>query len=165
MKPDHSGRGSYDFINLRFGRPEYIINFMKHPNLTLINRFFEAYGKRDLEGIRAVMDNQVQWIFPGHHPLSGTKNGVEELVAFFDSMGTIMGASNMLVENLVTGVNDEFVIECQHIVTRRDDGNNLDHHWSVLWSFKNGKIFAGRHLAGDQHAADTFLCKVCQGLS
>jgi ketosteroid isomerase-like protein len=133
---------------------------MTHPNLELINRFFEAYGKRDLDGVRATMEKNVQWIFPGHHPLSGTKNGVDEVLEFFDAMGTIMADSNIQVENLVTGVNDDYVVECQHLITRREDGNNLDHFWSILWTFRNGKIAGGRHLAGDQHAADTFFCKV-----
>ena len=133
---------------------------MTHPNQDIINRFFEAYGQRDMEAIKQVMDRNVQWTFPGHHPLSGTKIGIDEVIAFFDAMGTLMAASNIRVETLVTGVGEDYLVECQRIQTKREDGNNLDQFWSILWTFRRGKIIEGRHLAGDQHAADTFFCKV-----
>src|SRR5437764_140339 len=59
----------------------------QHPNLDIIGKFFDAYGKHDLEGIRAVVDENVKWTIPGHHPLSGTKVGVDEVVAFFTHLG------------------------------------------------------------------------------
>jgi ketosteroid isomerase-like protein len=130
---------------------------MTHPNLDLIDRFFKAYGKHDLDGIREVVAEDVKWVFPGHHPLSGTKVGIDQVVEFFDVMGGIMGSSNVQVEKLVVGVNDEYVVECQHIRTKREDGNNLDHQWCVLWKFENGKIIEGRHFAADQHQADRFF--------
>jgi len=133
---------------------------MPYSHLDTINRFFEAYGKRDIEGIKQVMDSNVQWIFPGHHPIAGTKSGIDEVVAFFDAMGKVMGESNVKVDKIITGANDNYVIECQHISTNRKDGNNMDHHWCVLWTFKDAKIIEGRHFAGDQHLADSFFCKV-----
>jgi ketosteroid isomerase-like protein len=133
---------------------------MTHPNQDIVNKFFEAYGQRNMEVIRTLMDRNVQWIFPGHHPLGGVKMGVDEVVAFFDAMGAIMEGSNIRVENLVSGVSDDYLVECQRIVTKREDGNNLDTYWSILWTFRHGKIIEGRHLAGDQHAADSFFCKV-----
>ncbi|MBS1600099.1 MAG: nuclear transport factor 2 family protein [Bacteroidetes bacterium] len=133
---------------------------MANTHLETINLFFEAYSQRNITGIKQVMDEQVKWIFPGHHPLAGVKSGVDEVVAFFDAMGKIMGESNIKVKKLISGINDDYVVECQHILTNRKDGNNLDHHWCVLWTFRNGKIIEGRHFAGDQHLADSFFCKV-----
>ncbi len=133
---------------------------MTHPNLDLIGKFFEAYSKRDEAGIRQVLAEHVKWTFPGRHPLSGIKVGIGEVIAFFDTMGSLMGESNIKVENLITGVNDEYVVECQHIWTRREDGNNLDHHWCVLWKFENGKITEGRHFSDDQYTVDEFFARL-----
>ncbi len=130
---------------------------MGHPNLDLIQQFFQAYGARDEAGIRKVVAENVTWTFPGNHPLSGVKTGISALIEFFDQMGAVMGSSHVQVESLVTGANDAYVVECQHMRTRRKDGNNLDQYWSVLWSFENGKITAGRHLASDQEAVDRFF--------
>jgi hypothetical protein len=92
----------------------------------------------------------------GKHPLSGVKNGVDEVIAFFDAMGAIMGKSSVRVEKLIVGANDNYVVECQHVWTNHDDGHNLDHLVCVLWTFENGKIVAGTHLFADLQAADNF---------
>ena len=135
---------------------------MPHPNLTIIDKFFEAYGKHDWNALREVMAENVKWSFPGHHFLSGTKNGIEEVIAFFDSMGEIMGSSEFAIDKFVTGANDHYVVECHRVTMKRKDGNNLDHQWCVLWKFKNGKIKEGTHFASDQHEVDRFFYKVSQ---
>lgn len=133
---------------------------MTHPNQDLIDRFFQAYGQRDMEALKQVVAEDVRWVFPGQNPFSGTKQGLEGVVAFFDGMGGVMGSSNIKMEVLVTGVGDTYVSECQHVWTNRSDGVNLDVLWCVLWKFEGGKIVEGRHLASDQQAADAFFNQV-----
>ena len=135
---------------------------MTHPNLDLIDQFFAAYGKRDLAGLRDVLAENATWTFPGHHPLSGIKVGIEAIVAFFDAVGSIIASSLPNVEKLVMGVNERYVVECQHIHTNRADGPNLDQQMCVLWSFANGKIASGQHLAADQDALDEFYTTLLQ---
>lgn len=136
---------------------------MAHPNLELIDRFFAAYGERDLMALRDVLAEDATWTFPGHHPLSGTKDGIDAIVAFFDAVGTVMGNSHPQVEKLVVGVNEQYVVECQHIRTNRADGPNLDQQLCVLWSFAEGKIVSGQHLAADQDALDAFYTALLKG--
>lgn len=130
---------------------------MPHPNLDLIDRFFAAYSRRDMPALEQVMADNVTWNFPGRNPLSGDRTGIDEVVAFFDAMGGVMGGSNIQVEALISAVNDGYVVQAQHITTHREDGHNLDHEWCVLWRFENGKIVGGKHLAADQYAADEFF--------
>ena len=130
---------------------------MAHPNLDLIDQFFAAYGSRDIVGLHDVLADDATWTFPGHHRLSGTKVGIDEIVAFFDAVGGVMASSNANVEKLITGVNDGYVMECQHIRANRADGPNLDQQLCVLWLFANGKIASGRHLVADQDALDAFF--------
>ncbi len=133
---------------------------MSHPNLDLIDQFFAAYAQHDLNAVRQVLAADPRWTFPGRNPLSGTKAGVEAVVAFFDAMGGLMGRSNAKAERLVTGVNDDYVVECQRVWTHRADGQDLDHQWCVLWRFENGRIAEGRHFAADQHAVDEFFTRL-----
>jgi ketosteroid isomerase-like protein len=133
---------------------------MTHPNLVTIDKFFEAYGRRDMAALRQVLAGDVVWIFPGRNPASGTKTGIDQLLAFFDSMGAIMGKSNVKAEKLINEANDDYVVECQHVWTDRPDGRNLDHFWCVLWKFENGKIASGRHFAADQYAVDEFFTRL-----
>ncbi len=133
---------------------------MTHPNLELISEFFAAYGQRDMEGLRRVLAEDVRWVFPGKHPLAGTKIGLDEVVAFFDAMGGVMSGAKVKVEALVSGVSDAYVVEAQHMQTQRDDDLNLEQHWCVLWTFEDGRIKEGRHLASDQQAVDEFFSRL-----
>lgn len=133
---------------------------MTSANEELIHKFFQAYSRRDLAAIRQVMDEEIRWTFPGTHPLGGVKSGVEEVVAFFDAIGAIMEASRIWNETLIVGANENYVIECQRLLTRREDGLNLDQQMCVLWRFEKGRIVEGRHFAADQRALDEFFNRV-----
>ncbi|MCS3797219.1 nuclear transport factor 2 family protein [Niastella sp. OAS944] len=130
----------------------------QHPNLAIINRFFEAYGKFDLNAMREVVAENVKWTIPGHHPLSGTKVGIDEVLAFF----THLGKSNFKADPIVLGVNDQYVIDCHRGWSNREDGNNIDILWCLLWKIVDGKIVEVVNFAADQHEADRFFYKVYQ---
>lgn len=121
---------------------------MSHPNETIINKFFVAYSKHDLAVIREVMSDDIKWFFPGKHPLSGTKTGITEVVAFFDLMADVMKKSFARAEKLVVGSNDEYVVESQHIWTTVE-GITTEHYWCVLWKFENGIIVEGKHFVAE----------------
>lgn len=133
---------------------------MTHPNLTLIDRFFEAYARRDMDALHAVRAADARWTALGQHPLAGVKNGFDQVIGFFDAMGAVMGKSNPKVEKLIVSANDDYVIECQHVWTNRSDGHDLDHLVCVLRTFKDGRIVEARHSFSDPLAADGFLSYV-----
>jgi len=126
-------------------------------NQEIIDRFFVYYGKHDIELIKEVMHEDVTWYFLGEHKFAGTKKGLKEVIAFFDMMGAIMSKSKPTIEKLIVAEKDNYVIECQHIKTNRDDGINIDHFVSVLWTIENGKIVSGRHFFADPQAFDNFF--------
>ncbi len=130
---------------------------MKNSNKEIVDKYFEAYSKHDLIGIKKVMSEQVKWYFLGDHPYAGVKHGINEVVAFFDLMAGIMGHSKPKMDKLITAENDDCFIECQHSVTQRDDGINLDHYTTVLWTIKDHKIVEGRHFFADPQAVDRYF--------
>jgi len=133
---------------------------MEQPNQKIVDRFFEAYGKRDKEGVREVMSENVKWYFLGRHPYAGIKNGVKEVVAFFDMMASIMGDSKPTIEKPIVCENENHLIECVHTKSNRKDGINIDHYASVLWTFENGKIIEGRHFFADPETVDKYFSAV-----
>lgn len=130
---------------------------MEKTNQELVDAFFEAYIKRNKEGIKQVMDENVTWYFLGQHKLAGIKYGIDEVIAFFDKMGSIMSESKPTVDKLIIASKDNYLIECQHIKTNREDGINIEHDVSVLWTFENGKIVSGRHFFADPKAVDAYF--------
>ena len=133
---------------------------MAHSNQNIIDKYFEAYAKHDFNGIKQVMAENVTWYFLGRHPLAGVKKGIEEVVAFYDEVGKIMGKSHPKIDKLIVAENNNFLIECIHSKTNREDGNNLDHYACVLWTFENGKIIEGRHFFADPEAVDKYFTAV-----
>ena len=126
-------------------------------NQDIVNRFFECYMNRDMDGVKQVMDEQVQWFFLGQHKLAGIKKGITQVIDFFDRMGSIMQKSKPDIEKLIVAEKDNYLIECQHIRTNREDGINIDHHVTVLWTFKDGKIISGRHFFADPESVDIYF--------
>ena len=126
-------------------------------NQDIVNKFFDSYMKRDLDAVKTVMATNVVWYFKGRHKLAGTKNGIDEVLRFFDTMGGIMGKSKPTIEKLIVAEQDNYLIECQHIKTNRDDGINIDHFASVLWTIENGKIVSGRHFFADPELVDRYF--------
>jgi ketosteroid isomerase-like protein len=135
-------------------------NTEQHPNQKIVERYFEAYSKHNMNGIREVMDENVTWYFLGDHPLAGVKKGLAEVVAFFDKMGAIMAESQPKMDKLITAANDKYFIECQHSITNRADGNNLDHYTTVLWTIENGKIIEGRHFFANPQEVNKYFTAV-----
>ena len=130
---------------------------MSHSNQEIIDQFFQAYGKRDFDRLRLVLAENARWGSLGRHPYSGVRNGFDEVIAFFDTMGSMMSKSNNRVEKLIVCENENYLLECQRVWTNREDGHNLDHLVCVLWKFENGRIVEGRHFFSDPAAMDEFF--------
>lgn len=126
-------------------------------NQEIVNKFFDSYMKRDLDGVKDVMAADVVWYFMGQHKLAGTKNGIDEVIKFFDTMGGVMAKSRPTIEKLIVAEKENYLIECQHIRTNREDGINIEHYVSVLWTIENGKIVSGRHFFADPESVDRYF--------
>lgn len=130
---------------------------MPHANEQIIHRFFDAYGKRDMAGLREVMADDVSWNFPGHSPVSGVTRGLPDVIALFDRIGGLQ----MRADTYVTGVNDDFLVEAQRTYCVAP-GSDFEMEYAVLWRFADGKIVNGTHLCADQHRADAFFHEVAK---
>jgi ketosteroid isomerase-like protein len=133
-------------------------NFMtqSHPNLTLINDFFQAYTRNDMDGIKKVLAANIKWHIPGKHPLSGTKTGVNEVLEFFQKLNK--GAFK--AEPIVMGVNDTFVIDCHRNWSNLENEDNLNSMSCLLWRIENNKIAEVHNFPEDQHKVDSFFNKL-----
>lgn len=130
---------------------------MSHPNLDVINRFFEAYSKHDMDDLKLVLADNVRWVSLGQPLYSGISKGFDEVIAFFDMMGAIASKSNNRVEKLIVCADDNYVIECLRVWANTEDGDKLDHLVCVLWKIENSKIVEGRYFFADPAAADNFV--------
>ena len=46
---------------------------MTHPNLDIINKFFDAYAKRDMDELKRVLADNAKWTFLWQILLAGSR--------------------------------------------------------------------------------------------
>jgi ketosteroid isomerase-like protein len=125
----------------------------QHPNVTLINNFFQAYAAYDLKEIEKILSPDIQWHIPGIHPFSGTKTGIPEVLGYFKALGQF----DFKAKPIVLGVNDDYVIDCHLNWSNGKEGENTSFMSCLLWKFSNGKVVEVYNFQQDQHLVDNFF--------
>ncbi|MFE5285440.1 nuclear transport factor 2 family protein [Nocardia sp. NPDC056611] len=125
----------------------------QNPKIAAIAAFFEAYARYDLDGMRAVLTEDISWTIPGRHPLSGTKHGIDEVVEFFNQLST----AGMKAETFFLEANDEYVVDIHRGYSTAGEGK-VDTMWALVWHFNaDGKVDRVVNLSGDQHQMDNYV--------
>jgi ketosteroid isomerase-like protein len=125
----------------------------KDPKIEAVERFFAAYAADDTDGIAAVLATNIAWTIPGHHPLAGTKHGIDEVRSFFQQLGK----TGFRAEPLFLGANDEYVVDVHRGWSTEGIGG-VDTTWALVWHFgADGKVDRVVNLSGDQHGMDGFI--------
>jgi len=102
----------------------------KHPNLAAIERFFAAYAAKDVGAVREVLAPDIVWRIPGHHPLSGPKHGVDEVLAFFDQLGQ----ADMKAQPYAQAVSNDYVLDFHRGWSQA--GAGMDTTWCLAFRFE-----------------------------
>ena len=125
----------------------------KDPKLVAIESFFEAYGNDDRAGIAAVLADDITWTIPGHHPLAGTKHGIDEVLAFFDQLSR----AGFVAETFFLEASDDYVVDIHRGHSTQGDGG-VDTSWALVWHFNaDNQVDRVINLSGDQHQMDSFI--------
>jgi ketosteroid isomerase-like protein len=125
----------------------------RDPKIEAIDSFFAAYADYDLERMRAVLADDIEWTIPGDHPLSGTKRGAEEVAAFLAELGK----GGFQADPLFVEASEEYVVDIHRGWTTEGVGK-VDTMWALVWHFDaDGKIDRVVNLSGDQHQMDAFV--------
>ncbi|MDP5218027.1 nuclear transport factor 2 family protein [Ruegeria sp. 2205SS24-7] len=122
-------------------------------NIKVVQDFFAAYGANDLDGIAAVMDENVEWHIPGRHPLSGTKTGRAEVLAFFEQLGV----AGFQADPIYFGADETHVVDIHRGWSNAEGKPNVDTTWALVYRIEDGKIVEATNLSADQDAANTFF--------
>jgi ketosteroid isomerase-like protein/fermentation-respiration switch protein FrsA (DUF1100 family) len=126
-----------------------------NPNIKVVQDFFIAYGKNDLDGIRKVMAADVEWYIPWKHKLSGTKKWIDEVVGFFK----LLQKAKFMAQPMILAANDNYVIDA-HRGWSNTGENDIDMNWALLYKIEDGKIKQVQNFSADSYSADKFFDSV-----
>ncbi len=122
-----------------------------HPNVELIRRFYQAYGGDDPQALAEFFADDIRWIIPGHHPLSGTKVGATEVLAFFGELAK----AGFKADPVFLATDGDWVVDLHRGWSTDPEG--LDIMWALAFRIQDGKIAEAVNFAADQHAADAYF--------
>jgi uncharacterized protein len=144
-------------------------------NLDIVRRMYACFNQGDMDTIRnEIFAPDIVWNLPGRHPLSGTKHGAEEVLAFFAQL--VRANIRVTLDpaaDPATGIDtfgEDTVVEVhrgQGQTTVRDaSGNETSATLNALncthYRIRDGRIVQVQVYISDQHAVDTFFWAVYQ---
>lgn len=130
---------------------------MPHPNVAIVERMYECFNRGDMDSIRQeIFAPDLVWRLPGHHPLSGTKNGADEVIAFFGQLNKA-GIQVDLIN--IDAWGEDTVVEV-HRGHGQASGAVLDALNCTHYQIRDGKIANVQVYISDQHTVDQFFWAV-----
>lgn len=130
-------------------------------SLSVVQRMYECFNRGDMETIKQeVFAPDIVWTLPGRHPLSGTKQGADEVIAFFAELGKVgiqvdlIGLDQFLEDTVVE-------VHRGHTQGREVNGVKLDALNCTHYHVVDGKIKQVQVFMGDQYGADNFFWAAC----
>ena len=106
---------------------------------------YDALASGERERIREFWADDMLWLVPGHNPLSGQKNGLDEFLAFMAEVGRLFGNSFRMDREAIM-VGDNTSADVTHNLGQRaeDEPRVLDIDVIHYLRWRDGKIIEGR---------------------
>lgn len=127
---------------------------MAHPNEDTLRSLYDAFSRRDLEGIRGLLAEDAVFHQPGRNPLSGTYQGADEVLGLMRMLGERSGGT-FRVELHDVIASDEHAIGLLRATGERQ-GRRLDVPVVHVFHLRDGKLAELWIHPLDQYAIDEF---------
>lgn len=131
---------------------------MAHPNEGVVREYLRAFNDGDLPAVGNLLDDAITIHFPGRNPMSGQKQGKEEVMSFFTTMMTPVGVGSVPPDIHDVLANDDHVVV---LMTRKIAG--IDASVAVVYHVREGKITEIWPVEVDQYAVDEALSRAVPG--
>jgi ketosteroid isomerase-like protein len=126
-------------------------------NTDLVLKMYDYFGKGDMASIkREIFHPEVSWTMPGHHPLSATMHGADQVIAFF---GALFKAG-IRVDNVHFGELDDGTVVEKHMGHGQIGEEKFLFPTCTTYGVKDGLLHEVRVHTGDQHNVDRYFWSV-----
>jgi uncharacterized protein len=128
---------------------------VNHPNLDLIQRAYEAFGRGDISSVLGILDKEIRWHVPGQSALSGDSFGHQQVLGFFQKcMDLSDGTLRIKLNDIVASGTTVFVL-CTVSATR--SGQHAEFLEVHVWRIVDGRAIEFREFQGDEDTENRFF--------
>jgi uncharacterized protein len=127
---------------------------MAHPNEELVRRGYAAFNNADVETLRQLFADTTVFHEPGHSPISGDYQGLDQVLGFFGSLVERSGGTFRATLHDVVA-NDEHAIGL-HSSDAERDGRAVRSPTVLVFHVRDGRIAETWSHHYDQHEFDEF---------
>ena len=116
----------------------------EHPNVDVVRRGYDAFIHGDMDVIRQLMADDIEWTVLGTHPFARTYRGKAEVIGYFGAIiMETQGTLELLVDDIVG--NDQRVVAVGRV---RAERANKKIDASVIQIFEMNDIHRARRVIG-----------------
>jgi ketosteroid isomerase-like protein len=127
----------------------------EHPNVALMRDGYDAFAKGDLEALRQLWTDDIQWHEGGHTELAGTYRGPDAIFAFFGRLIELTDGT-LRVEPRALLADDTYGCAPVTLTARR--GHRTVNALAVqLARFENGRLAEFWNTSPDEDELDRFF--------
>ena len=109
-------------------------------NIQTAKAGYAAFGRGDVQGILAQLDEGIEWITPQlpEMPGSGTQHGHAGVLQFFKSVMDNWDFEAFEPREFIAS-GDLLAVQGHYRAKARKTGVVMDSDWVMVWQFRNGK--------------------------
>jgi uncharacterized protein len=110
-------------------------------NIQAAQSGYAAFGRGDMAGVLAVLDESVEWKTPGMADVmahTGTKNGHAGVLEFFGSVAETWEFQTFEPREYIAS-GDQVAVRGHYRAKSRKTGRVAESDWVMIWRFRNGK--------------------------
>jgi ketosteroid isomerase-like protein len=114
---------------------------MSQENVDLVRSAYEAYNRRDVEGVLGRFDQDIDWHVPDSLAWGDHVRGLEAVGRFFEGLRPYMGAEHQVAIDDLIDAGDRVVALVHHRGTG-PGGEPYDVPSIMVWTASGGKLVA-----------------------
>ena len=114
---------------------------MSDNNLDIVRQGYEAFGRGDINGLLALLDEQILWVAPGPPELatSGRRKGRQAVGEFFTKVNEIFDVQRFEPKEFIVQ-GDRVVVLGSETASVRASGTVLELDWVHIFAVRGGKV-------------------------
>ena len=126
-------------------------------NQRTVEKVFECFGRGDVPGILALLDDDVNWEIMGPEvvPYFGPRRGHEGALDFFQKLGTTVEFTDFAPEEF-NASGDKVFVTGRETGRVRATGKSFDNLWAMVFTLAGGKIKRFRSYEDTHAVAEAF---------